>query len=144
MGESLQPGPWDERVRWWNRNENDDAAWVKCENGSFFWYAASRPGLPEWTATNGIHCRRCLTEDEAKAEVDAYLAAMAGSVELKARVAELEARVAELDAENAALRAQVESLTAALHHADLEPRPDGCLCQTEAGDSPCAVHGEED
>lgn len=27
---------------------------------------------------------------------------------------------------------------------DTEPRPEGCECQWEAGDSPCPVHGEAD
>ena len=27
---------------------------------------------------------------------------------------------------------------------DAEPRPKGCMCHLEAGDSPCPVHGEGD
>lgn len=27
---------------------------------------------------------------------------------------------------------------------DTEPRPKGCMCHLEAGDSPCPVHGEGD
>lgn len=37
---------------------------------------------------------------------------------------------------------QVEAAKRAAQE-DTEPRPKGCQCQWEAGDSPCPVHGEE-